>query len=409
MEQAQQTNQPRTSLKSTSQRGKQTQFWIIISLLLFLFAFVVVRLHSKEIAKTSAEQAALANALPHVEVANATTGAARHYLNALGTVTPLNTVLVRSRIDGQIMNVFFHEGELVQEGALLAQIDPRPAEVMLTQATGQMARDQAALAQAETDLQRYEPLAQHKAIAQQQKDDQAALVQQYRGAVEVDAGQIDNAKLQLTYSRITAPISGRIGLRLVDPGNVVHANDTTGIVSITQVRPITVVFNLAEDDLPALQKALRANPQIPVEAWDRANQIHIATGRILSLDNSIDSTSGTLKVKATFENDHGELFPNEFVNVRVLTEVNQNALLVPDSAVQRNGDSAYVYVLGPDNTVHVRSVETGHTDAGKVEILSGLQPGDAIVTRGFDKLQDAIRVTVATANESADGRRESGE
>jgi multidrug efflux system membrane fusion protein len=302
------------------------------------------------------------------------------------------------------MKVYFHEGELVREGALLAEIDPRPGQVSFTQAHGQLIRDQASLAQAEMDLHRYEPLAQHQAIPQQQKDQQVSLVQQYRGAVEADQGQIDNANLTLIYSRITAPLSGRIGLRLVDPGNIVHASDTGGILTITQVAPITVVFNLAEDDLPKLQRALQANPHISVEAWDRANQIRIASGRILSLDNSIDPTSGTLKIKAVFDNKVATLFPNEFVNIRVETDVRQDALLVPDTAVQRNGDTAYVYVLSNDQTVHVRPVQVGLSNEGRAEILSGLQNGDVVVVKGFDKLQDAIRVSTI-GNENA---RQSG-
>ena len=385
-------------------RRKRLTLRLVTGILLILSALLIIHHHRKKNAKVKEEQGALSSAVPMVNVATVTRGASRHYLNALGTVTPLNSVLVRSRIDGQLMKVFFHEGEFVREGALLVQIDPRPGQVSLTQAHGQLVRDQASLDQAEVDLRRYEPLAQHQAIPQQQKDQQAAVVQQYRGAVEADSGQIDNANLQLTYSRITAPISGRIGLRLVDPGNIIHAGDSTGILTITQVQPITVVFNLAEDDLPALQKAMHSDPNISVEAWDRANQIHIASGRILSLDNSIDPTSGTLKVKATFENKQGDLFPNEFVNIRVLTEVRPDALLVPEAAVQRSGDDAYVYLLSTDQTVHVRTVKTGSSDHGKIEIFSGLLPGDVVVTKGFDKMQDAIRVNVT----QDDGASQSG-
>jgi membrane fusion protein, multidrug efflux system len=387
-----------------SPRNKPRTFRIVIGALILLLALLAVRHHRKKKAQTEAQQTAISALLPIVNAAAATRGATKHYLNALGTVTPLNSVVVRSRIDGQLMKVYFHEGELVREGTLLAEIDPRPGQVSFTQAHGQLIRDQASLAQAEMDLHRYEPLAQHQAIPQQQKDQQVSLVQQYRGAVEADQGQVDNANLTLIYSRITAPLSGRIGLRLVDPGNIVHASDTGGILTITQVAPITVVFNLAEDDLPKLQRALQANPHISVEAWDRANQIRIASGRILSLDNSIDPTSGTLKIKAVFDNKVATLFPNEFVNIRVETDVRQDALLVPDTAVQRNGDTAYVYVLSNDQTVHVRPVQVGSSNEGRVEILSGLQNGDVVVVKGFDKLQDAIRVST-TGNENA---RQSG-
>lgn len=394
MDQESQNNPPSNPQQAEQHKGHRT-LWIVLGVLAVLLAVITIRHHHKAIEKEKAAQAALANVVPSVETTIATTGTSRHYLNALGTVTALNTVLVRSRIDGQIMKVFFHEGQFVQQGALLAQIDPRPAEVQLMQANGQMMRDQASFTQAEMDLKRYDPLAQHQAIPQQQRDQQAALVQQYRGAMQTDEGQIANAKLQLTYSKITAPISGRIGLRMVDAGNIVHANDAAGLVSITEINPITVVFNLAEADVPVLQQALSKNPQLAVEAWDRSNQIHVATGRILSLDNSIDAASGTLKVKATFANEHGELFPNEFVNIRVMAGVSENALLVPGTVVQRNGDTAYVYVVDRNNIAHMRAVKTGESDAGSVEILSGLQSGETVVTKGFDKLQDSIRVAAA--------------
>lgn len=383
-----------TACECAVPRERSRRRWILAGILVVLFALLILHYHRKKNSRVKNEQEVLASTVPMVYVAPASRGASKHFVSALGTVTALNSVLVRSRIDGEIMKVSFREGEFVREGALLAQIDPRPAQAALTQAQGQLIRDQALLKQAELDLHRYEPLAQHLAIPVQQKDQQDALVQQYRGAVEADSGQVDNANLQLTYSRITAPISGRIGLRLVDPGNIVHAGDSNGILTITQVQPIAVIFNLAEDDLPTLQKAIHANPNAAVEAWDRANQARIASGRILSLDNSIDPTSGTLRVKATFENKQGDLFPNEFVNIRVLTETRPEAVLIPETSVQRSGDSAYVYVLDGEQIVHVRYVKTGSNDAGKVEILSGLLPGNLVVTKGFDKLQDAIRVGV---------------
>jgi membrane fusion protein, multidrug efflux system len=384
-----------TSIEPPAPTPKRRTFWIVIGVVLILFVLLLAHHHRKTKLKAKAAQAALSATLPMVNVDTALLGTSRHYLNALGSVTALNSIVVRSRVDGQLMNVYFREGQLVRNGALLALIDPRPAQVLLTEAQGQIARDQSLLAQAEQDLGRYRPLAEHQAIPQQQKDQQDALVEQYRGAVQADSGQIANANLQLDYSHITAPISGRIGLRLVDPGNIVHASDATGILTITQVQPIAVVFNLAEDDLPALQRALRANAHLSVQAWDRANQAQIASGQILSLDNTIDPASGTLKIKASFDNKQGDLFPNEFVNIRVQTEVRQHVLLVPDAAVQRNGDTTYVYLLSGDGMVYVRPVQSGQSDAGKVEILSGLQTGDVVVTRGFDKLQDGLRVTVA--------------
>jgi multidrug efflux system membrane fusion protein len=388
----------------TPRRHRRT-LWIVFCVALALLALLAIHRHRKEKAKGEA-QAALSSALPIVDVTAVARGDSAHYLNALGTVAPLNSVVVRSRIDGQLMKVYFHEGEFVREGVTVALIDPRPGEASLTQAHGQLLRDQASLAQAEMDLDRYKPLAHDQAIPQQQNDQQASVVQQYRGAVEADQGQIDSANLTLTYSRITAPITGRIGLRLVDPGNIVHASDTNGMLTITQVQPITVIFNLAEDDLPKLHLALKANSHLPVEAWDRANQIHIASGQILSLDNSIDPTSGTLKIKAVFDNKEGTLFPNEFVNIRVQTEVRKDSLLIPETAVQRSGDTPYVYLLNNDQTVHVRPVQTGSSNEGKVEILSGLENGDVVVTKGFDKLQDAIRVSTSQNNSSSKGGNE---
>jgi membrane fusion protein, multidrug efflux system len=370
-------------------------FWVVVCALLILLALLAVHHHRKTKAKLDAQHAAISAALPIVRVTAVSRGDARHYLTALGTVTPLSTVTIHTRIDGQLMKVYFHEGEFVHEGDLLALIDPRPGEVAFTQAHGQLIRDQASLAQAEMDLHRYQPLASHQAIPQQQEDQQDSLVLQYRGAVEADRGSVDNANLTLTYSKITSPISGRIGLRLVDPGNIVHASDAGGILTITQVQPMTVVFNLAEDDLPKLQQALKANPHTSVEAWDRSNQIRVAAGQILSLDNAIDPTSGTLKVRATFDNKGRVLYPNEFVNIRVETDIRHNTLLVPELAVQRNGDTAYVYVLVGDQTVHVRPIRAGSSNNGETEVLSGLSEGDVIVTKGFDKLQDAIRVSIA--------------
>ena len=379
--------------------------WLIALAIVALLAVLAWRHHQQKVARTRQDEAQQAAVLPVVTVAPAVSGSARHFLNGLGTVTPMNNVVVHSRIDGQLMAVYFHEGQMVQKGMLLALLDPRSAQIQLTQANGQMQRDSATLNQAQMDLGRYVPLAKDQAIPQQQADQQKSVVDQYTGTVKFDTGQIDNARLQLAYAHITAPIAGRAGLRLIDPGNIVHAGDANGLVTITQVTPINVTFNLSEDDLPALQRALQKNRQLPVEAWDRINVAKIASGRILSLDNTIDAASGTLKVKAVFDNRAGMLFPNEFVNIRVLSGVQQNATLVPVSAIQRNTDTAYVYVVDGSQTVHVRAVQPGVTDGDTIEILSGLHVGDVVVTQGFDKLQDDIRVKQgqAVSTPTADG------
>ncbi len=265
------------------------------------------------------------NAPLPVVAAPARKGSIDVYIDALGTVTPRNTVVVHTRVDGQLMSVAFREGQIVKPGDLLAQIDPRPFEVMLTQASGTMAHDQALLKNAQIDLERYRTLLKQDSIASQQVDTQEALVRQYQGQVENDQGAIDNAKLQLVYSRVTAPISGRVGLRLVDPGNIVHAADANGLVTITQEQPITVIYPVAEDDVPRIVKRMQSGQPVAVEAYDRSGKTKLATGHLLTIDNQIDTTTGTVKLKAEFPNQDGALFPNQFVNVRMLVETRQDA------------------------------------------------------------------------------------
>jgi len=319
------------------------------------------------------------------------------YVTGLGAITPIYTVTVKSRVDGQLMQVRFKEGDLVQQGDPLVEIDPRPYEAVVIQVAGQLTRDEALLANARIDLARYITLVKQDAVPEQMLATQRALVTQDEGTVTNDQGLLDAAKLNVTYCHIAAPITGIVGLRLVDPGNIVHATDTNGMLVITQIQPISVIFPIGEDQLPPILQKMRGGARLTVDAWDREDKKKIATGTLETLDNQIDQTTGTLKLRAIFQNDNRELFPNQFVNAHLLQQGKTGVTLLESAAIQRNTNNTYVYLIKPDSTVTVRNITLGTTDASQTEITSGLMPGDKVVMTGVDKLQEGSKV-VATMN-----------
>ncbi|MEL5555817.1 MdtA/MuxA family multidrug efflux RND transporter periplasmic adaptor subunit [Serratia ureilytica] len=334
-----------------------------------------------------------------VQAATATQQTVPRYLSGLGTAIAANTVTVTSRVDGQLMAIHFTEGQQVKAGDLLAEIDPRPFQVQLTQAQGQLAKDQATLANARRDLARYQQLVKTNLVSRQELDTQSSLVQQTEGAIKADQGAVDSAKLQITYSRITAPIDGRVGLKLVDVGNYVTSGSTTGLVVITQTHPIDVVFTLPEGNIADLLKAQKAGP-VSVEAWDRTNQNKLTTGSLLSLDNQIDTATGTIKLKARFANEDDALFPNQFVNARLQVDTLHNAVVIPTAALQMGNEGNFVWTLSEDNKVSKHRVTAGVQDSRQVVISAGLNAGDRVVTDGIDRLTEGMQVEVLAPNDA---------
>jgi len=374
---------------------------LVLALALIFAGYLIYR----AMYASSPSNARFQGGLQSVGVATIGTGNIRIIVNALGTVTPLATVTVQTQISGQLTQVAFTEGQTVRKGDFLAQIDQRPYEILKSQYEGQLAHDQGLLGQAQMDLVRYRTLAEQNSIARQQAEDQVYIVQQYEGTVKQDQGLIDAETLNIAYCHIISPVTGRVGLRLVDPGNYVQTTTSTGIAVVTQLQPITVIFSIPEDELPQLTPQLNAGTELQVMAYDRANAKRLATGKVAALDNQIDTTTGTVKVRAQFDNSDNALFPNQFVNARLLVNTLQNIVTVPTAAIQlgapgsntsTGGSGSYVYVVNADETVSVRQISTGEIDGTMAAVNTGLSVGDRVVVDGADRLREGLRVHIAT-------------
>ena len=391
--------QPRISPSLPGLPGKERKRrWWIWLLVVAVLAFAVYRIRKGMVAPQVATATAAASApgrnygaVPVVAV-QATKGNIGVYFTGLGAVTPIYTVTIQSQIAGYLMQVFYKEGQIVHKGDPLVEIDPRPYQVMLENAQAGLLRDQANLDNAKVDLKRYQTLVPLRAVPEQQLATQEALVKSDEGIVAADQAQIDTAKLDLVYCHITAPITGRVGLRLIDPGNYVTPGQATGLVVITQIQPITVIFTLAEDQLPPIEARIRAGARLKVEAFDRDMKVKLAEGWLETIDNQIDPTTGTVKLRANFDNRDGALFPNQFVNCKLLVEEKQGVTLIPTAAVQRNSQQTYVFLVKPDSAVTVKTITIGTVEGDESEVTSGLAPGDEVVMTGVDRLQEGTKV-----------------
>jgi len=376
--------------ENSSTHKSRWWIWLIFAVILVVVVVWWMRRGASPEAKTAGDPASRPVL---VSTASAHQGDIGIYLDALGTVIPVYTVTVTSRVQGEITQVYYHEGQMVEKGDPLIEIDPRPYQASLTQVEGQLAHDTAVLNEAKIDLERYQQAFTRNAIAKQQLDDQQQVVLQDEGTVKNDEGQLANAKVNLVYTHITAPIAGRVGLRLVDPGNIVQANSSTALVVITQLQPITVIFSIAEDHLSQIQQQLRKGKKLSVDAFDRAGSTKLSSGTLLTLDNVIDTTTGTLKLKAIFDNKDDALFANQFVNIKLLVDTQRNMTLIPSPAIQRSAQGAFVYVIKSDQTASMRNITPGTTD-GSVTAVDGLEPQEVVAVNGFDKLQDGAKVTI---------------
>lgn len=402
-----QSNQeePRSVAAEPTHRPRRWWLAVVLSTVILGVGLYLFYGHGKKSEAPAAKQAAAKAAAPPAPV---TVQAARKadvgvYLTQLGNVTPIATVTIHSRIDGQLMNVYFKEGQLVKRGDLIAMLDPRPFQAQLTQYEGQLIRDKEFLSNARLDVQRYQTLWKQDSIPRQQLETQESLVRQYEGAVRADQGLVESAKVNLIYCRITSPVSGRIGLRQIDPGNIVHAGDTNGLAVVTQLQPMSVIFPVPEDDLPEVLGKLKAGARLAVDAFDRERKQRLAGGMLQTIDNQIDPTTGTVKFRALFPNNDNALFPQQFVNVRLLVKTLHDSIVVPVSAVQRGSQGAFVYLVKADKTVAVRPVTVGVTQEDDVAVTSGLNEGDVVVVQGAERLRDGSKVEVKEASKRGQG------